>query len=66
MEDVLIDLVKKGMNILLVHIEKQPKYMLERIDVIPDLIPKENIFDDFDVCLNWIKTHKLELCEKKK
>ena len=59
MEDVLIDLVKKGMNILLVHIEEQPKYMLERIDVIPDLIPKENIFDDFNKCLNWIKINKL-------
>ncbi len=56
MEDVLIDLVKKGMNVLLVHIEKQPKYMLERIDVIPDLIPEENIYEDFDECLGWIKT----------
>ncbi len=66
MEDVLIDLVNKGMNILIVHIDEQPKYMLERIDIIPDLVSPDKIFDDFDVCLDWIKSHKLELCEKKK
>ena len=66
MEDVLIDLVKKGINVLLVHIEKQPRYMLERIDVIPDLIAKDRIFDDFNACLRWVKENKLAICEKKK
>ena len=66
MEDVLIDLVKKGINVLLVNIEKQPRYMLERIDIIPDLIAKERVFDDFNACLRWIKENKLTICEKKK
>ena len=55
MEDVLVDLVKRGKTVLLVGIIEQPKYMLERIDIIPDLIPKEQIFKNFAVCLNWIK-----------
>ncbi len=55
MEDVLIDLVKQSKKILLVNILEQPRYMLERIDIIPDLIPKEQIFDDFKVCLAWVK-----------
>jgi len=55
MEDILIDLAKQGKNVLLVHMEAQPKYMLERIDIIPDLIPTDQIFDDFKECLNWIK-----------
>jgi SulP family sulfate permease len=29
--------------------------MLERIDIIPDLIPKDQIFDNFNDCLVWIK-----------
>ncbi len=66
MEDVLIDLVKKGINVLLVNIEKQPRYMLERIDIIPDLIAKERVFDDFNACLRWVKENKLTICEKKK
>lgn len=64
MEEVLIDLVKKDINILLVHIEEQPKYMLGRIDIIPDLIPNNQIFDHFNDCLEWIKTNKLTMSEK--
>lgn len=58
MEDIIIDLVKKGKHVLLVHIDEQPMYMLERIDIIPDLIPKNQIFDDFKDCLKWIKDNK--------
>jgi len=28
--------------------------MMERIDIIPDLIPEEHIFSSFDECLKWI------------
>jgi SulP family sulfate permease len=66
MEDIVIDLVKKGKSVLLVHIDEQPLYMLERIDIIPDLIPKDQIFDDFKDCLKWIKNNKtLNITEKK-
>ena len=56
MEDVLVDLVKSGKNVALVGLLKQPKYMLERIDIIPDLISKDQLFDSFKDCLNWVKT----------
>jgi len=55
MEDVLVDLTKQGKKILLVNIIEQPRYMLERIDIIPDLIPEEQIFDSFEDSLTWIK-----------
>ena len=55
MEDVLVDLRGGGKNVLLVGITEQPKYMLERIDIIPDLIPEEHLFSNFDDCLKWIK-----------
>ncbi len=55
LEDVLVDLVKEGKKILLVNIIEQPKYMLERIDIIPDLIPKSQIFKTFDESIVWIK-----------
>ncbi|RAJ12100.1 SulP family inorganic anion transporter [Olleya aquimaris] len=57
MEDVLIDLKKQNMNVLFVNLLKQPRYMMERIDIIPDLIPKEHIFKDFDACLKWVKAN---------
>ena len=55
MDDVLQDLIKKGVKVLLVAILEQPKLMMERIDIIPDLIPKEHIFPDFEACLKWVK-----------
>jgi SulP family sulfate permease len=55
MEDALIELVNNGKKVLLTNIPKQPLYMMKRIDIIPNLIPLENIFEDFNDCLNWIK-----------
>ena len=55
MEDVLVDLVQKGKKVLLVGLIKQPLYMLERIDIIPDLIPKEQLYPNFTECLRWVK-----------
>ncbi len=55
MEDILMDLKKEGKHVLFVDVLEQPRYMLERIDIIPDLIPKEHIFKTFDDCLSWIK-----------
>lgn len=55
LEDVLIDLKRSGINVLLVDVLKQPRYMMERVDVIPDLIPEEHIFETFKDCLDWIK-----------
>lgn len=54
MEDVLADLTKREIKVLLVNVLNQPKYMLERIDIIPDLVPEEQIFATFSECLKWI------------
>ena len=57
MEDVLVDLRQRDIEILFVGILKQPQYMMERIDIIPDLVPKEQIFNTFKECLDWVKTN---------
>ena len=58
LEDSIVELKKDGKNVLVVDLQKQPKYMMERIDIIPDLIAKECIFTDFKTCLQWVKDHK--------
>ena len=55
MEDVLVDMAKDVKRILFVGLKDQPRYLLERIDIIPDLVPKEGIFNTFDECIAWIK-----------
>ncbi|MEP2056766.1 MAG: SulP family inorganic anion transporter [Maribacter litoralis] len=57
LEDVLISLRQSGINILFVNVLKQPRYMMERVGVIPDLIPEEHIFKTFDTCLAWVKSN---------
>jgi len=59
MEDALVDLVRSDKKVLLVNIIEQPRYMMERIDIIPDLIPEEQIFDTFKECVKWIKKNKI-------
>lgn len=54
MEDVLQNLKKKNIPVLLVNIMDQPRYMMERIDIIPDLIPNEHIFNSFKSCMDWV------------
>ncbi len=57
MEDILVDLAQRNIKVLLVDVLKQPKYMMERIDIIPDLIPQEHIFKNFRECLDWVKNN---------
>ena len=60
MEDVLQELSKNKVTALFVDMQEQPKYMMERIDIIPDLIPRQHIFETFEACLKWIKTQNFE------
>lgn len=57
LEDILVDLRSAGRKVLFVDVPKQPRYMMERIDIIPDLIPKEDCYDNFEDCLQWIKAN---------
>ena len=55
MEDVLVDLAQRDIKVVMVDVLEQPRYMLERIDIIPDLVPKEQIFMTFKQSIKWIK-----------
>jgi SulP family sulfate permease len=57
MEDMLLELQKNNIEVLFVNLLKQPRYMMERIDIIPDFIPNEHIFKDFKSCINWVKNN---------
>lgn len=55
MEDMLQDLQKNNVQVLFVGLLEQPRYMMERIDIIPDFIPENQIFENFDDCIKWVK-----------
>ncbi|WP_456441079.1 STAS domain-containing protein, partial [Psychroserpens sp.] len=55
MEDMLQELKKNDVQVLFTGLLKQPRYMMERIDIIPDFIPNEHIFENFKDCIEFIK-----------
>src|SRR5690606_24223188 len=55
MEEVLLDITKKGIAPMFVNLQPQPRALMERIDIIPDLVPKEMIFDDFSDALKYAR-----------
>jgi len=57
MEDMLQELKKNDIEVLFVGLLKQPRYMMERIDIIPDFIPNEHIFKDFKTCIKWVRNN---------
>ncbi|SEP84212.1 sulfate permease, SulP family [Hyunsoonleella jejuensis] len=55
LEDIIFDLRNENIEVLLVGLKEQPKDMLEGVDIIPDLVPKEDIFDDIDDAFIYLK-----------
>ncbi|EZH72410.1 sulfate permease [Aquimarina atlantica] len=54
MEEMIMDLQQKDIKVLFVGLLNQPRYMMERIDIIPDLVPSTYIFEDFDSCIAYL------------
>jgi len=55
MEDMLLELQNNNIEVLFVGLLPQPRYMMERIDIIPNLIPNNHIFETFKECTSYIK-----------
>ena len=54
LEDVLLDLNEKEIEILIVGLQSQPKYLMKTIGIIGKLIPEERTFDHFAACRAFI------------
>jgi len=54
LEDIFADLKRQNKEVLLIGLQAQPKYMISRIEIIPNLIPKEQIFKTFNESLRWL------------
>ena len=54
LEDVLMDLIQKDIEILFVGLQPQPNYLMKTIGIIGKLIPEEQVFDDFKSCKKYV------------
>jgi SulP family sulfate permease len=52
MEDILQDLKVKGVDVVFIGLLDQPRYMMERIKIIPNLVAENQIYKNFE---NYLK-----------
>lgn len=48
LEDVIFDLRQNNIEVILVGLKDQPNDMLRAVDIIPDLVPEEDLFDQVE------------------
>lgn len=58
LEDLLVDLRSENKTVYFIHLPKQPRLMMERIRLIPRLIPEQNIFRELPDLLKHIELTK--------
>ena len=58
MEEVIMDLKKRGVAVCIAGLQDQPHDMLMKIDLIPSLIPEEFLFSNFSECASFLGANK--------
>ncbi|WP_370391156.1 SulP family inorganic anion transporter [uncultured Winogradskyella sp.] len=56
LENAVLDLEKRGIKVVLTCVQQQPLDKLISIDIVPDLIPKTQIFDSIDESFAYLKS----------
>lgn len=56
METAIKDLQSCGIMVLMTIIQPQPLYMMEKVDLIPGLVPKDHTFKTFEDCTQYLKS----------
>ncbi len=55
LEEIILGLEQKGIQTYIVGIQRQPLYLAKSINIVPDLIPESNVFNDFYTCITYLK-----------
>lgn len=54
METAIKDLQAQGVTVLMTIIQPQPMYMLQRMNVIPNVVPEDHTFKTFEDCNHYL------------
>lgn len=55
LEDIIFDLRKQGVEVIFVGLKEQPRDMLKAVDIIPDLVPEEDLFENIGNSFAYLK-----------
>jgi len=62
LEEVVLSLEKRNIAVVITGLKNQPYRMLQRINLVPGLIPENYLFDKIEDCIQWLG-EKLEQSE---
>ena len=57
MEEAILELHTRGIQVAFSHLDEQPLDMLRRIRIIPNLVPEDMCFQDFSACTKWLEDY---------
>lgn len=55
LEEIIFDLRAKNIEVIIVGLKEQPSDMLKAIDIIPDLIPEEDLFKNIEGSFSYLR-----------
>ncbi|MHA7865113.1 SulP family inorganic anion transporter [Flagellimonas marinaquae] len=55
LEEIIFDLRAKNIEVIIVGLKEQPCDMLKAIDIIPDLIPEEDLFKNIEGSFSYLR-----------
>lgn len=59
LEDSILALEQRNIDVLLCGINAQPLQRLKAVRLIPGLIGKDHVFPDFSACLKWLSAYRV-------
>ena len=61
LENAILDLALRDIKVVITGLQEQPKDLLTSIDIIPNLVPEEQLFDHIDGSFEWVRDHVKQL-----
>ena len=55
LEDIIFDLRAQNIEVLIIGLKEQPTDMLKAVDIIPDLVPEQDLFEHIDDSFVYLK-----------
>lgn len=65
LEEVIKEMQKNGIIVVLTMIQPQPLYLLKRNRLIPNILPEKYLFDSIEDCAEWLQGYCKEISPKK-
>lgn len=55
LEGAILDLEAQGIEVILVNVQEQPLDLIKSIDIVPDLIPEDDVFENVEASFSYLK-----------